>query len=266
MGQFDLKNAIVSLCDGRLASLITTNGAGINGRVTLTDVNTHRGTQPAVTTTIVNAGISHASLDVAVVGTDITVTPVTDGSSVITSTAAQVRTAINAFPAAAALVLASLPGSGASVVVAQAKTSLANGARTVGVKVADGVLSYTEKKNRKYTLDRGLLGTVMNADDSPMEVKVNAIWEFLTDSASVTFEDALKKRNFASNWVTTDPDACSPYCVDIEIAYDPNCGVDREFITLPLFRYEDFGHNFKDGVLDLSGKCNVIEAILLRVA
>lgn len=266
MGQFDLKNATVKLVDGRQATLITTNGAGVNGRVTLTDVSRHRGTRPAVTIKITNAGVSHLSLDVAVVGTDIEVTPITDGSSIITSTAAQVEAAINAFPAAAALVTATLPGTGGSAVVAQAKTSLGTGPRSFSIKVAEGVIDYTEYKDRKYTLDRGKLGTVMNADEKPMDVKVDAIWENLTDGSVFTFEDALKQRNDCSDWTSTDPDQCQPYCVDLEVAYDPDCGVEREFITLQLFRYEQIGHQFKAGALSCSGKCNIQEADLLRVA
>ncbi len=265
MGQFDLKKAIVSFVDGRLATLTTTNGAGIKGRFTLTDVDRHRGTQPKVSITIVNVGISHLTLDVAVSGTDITVTPITDGAGVITSTAAQVEAAINGYPAAAALVTATLPDDGSLAVVAQAKTFLANGARSFSVKVAEGVLSYTEHKDRKYTLDRGKLGTVMNADEKPMDVKIDGIWEFLTDDSVGTFEDALKQRNYSSNWLSTDPDQCQPYCVDIEVAYDPACSVKREFITLQLFRYEDIDHRFKEGILGVSGKCNVQEASLLRV-
>lgn len=64
-------------------------------------------------------------LSVAVVGTAISVTLATNGSSVITSTGNDVKAAVNAFPAAAALVLVS--GTQAGVVTALSATALATG-------------------------------------------------------------------------------------------------------------------------------------------
>jgi hypothetical protein len=62
-------------------------------------------------------------------GRDITVNLATNGSSVATSTAAQVAAAVNATAAVSdAGIVASLPGTGASVAVAQAMTNLTGGA------------------------------------------------------------------------------------------------------------------------------------------
>src|SRR6185295_4101703 len=208
MGQFDLKKALINLCDGRQATLTTTAAAGVNGRILLTDVSTHRGTSALPTITIVNAGVSHLTLDVSVTGKDITVTPITDGMGAITSTAADVEAAINGDDDASALVTASLPGTGASAVSAQVKTSLGSGPRVLQVKVADGTISYDEKKARKYTKDRGLLSGIMNADEEPLEVKFDFIWEFLKSLSPnpPSVKDALKQRNQASSWTSTDSD------------------------------------------------------------
>jgi hypothetical protein len=82
----------------------------------------------AVRVAHVNPGVANASLSVAVSGNDVTVTLANGATAgTITSTAAQVRDAVNANAAARALLTASLPGDGSAVAVAQAITNLAGG-------------------------------------------------------------------------------------------------------------------------------------------
>ena len=68
-----------------------------------------------------------ATLAVAVAGNDITVSLATDASGVITSTAAEVATAVNGEPDASALVTAAEDGSGAGVVAALGYQNLTGG-------------------------------------------------------------------------------------------------------------------------------------------
>jgi hypothetical protein len=146
-------------------------------------------------------------------------------------------------------------------------TFLDGDSNSLTLKVAEGTLSYDEKKPRKYTKDRGILSGVMNADQEPVDVKIDLIWEFLTASSggTPTPEDVLKNRGEASGWVSSDSDACNPFAVDIVVAYVPNCSpTQNERITLPTFRYESIQHDFKNGVLALTGKCNVTEANVAR--
>jgi hypothetical protein len=79
----------------------------------------------------VNPGTANATLSVSVAGNDITVSMATDGAATpaITSTAAQVRDAVNAHAGASALVVASFPGAatGTGLAVAQAMTALSGG-------------------------------------------------------------------------------------------------------------------------------------------
>jgi hypothetical protein len=60
----------------------------------------------SVTVTIGNAGTPDQALSISVVGSDITVTPATDGSGNITSTSLAIAALVNSTPAAAALVTA----------------------------------------------------------------------------------------------------------------------------------------------------------------
>lgn len=137
------------------------------------------------------------------------------------------------------------------------------------VTIGTGNCQYTEKKNIEYVLDRGLLDTVREGDQAPVEVKLDFTWEFLlADSGDPpTVEDALKQRGNASTWTSSSDDQCEPYAVDIEIWYNPPCsGIKDEVITLSDFRWEQLDHNAKDGQVSLSGKCNITQAGVTRVA
>jgi hypothetical protein len=266
MGQFDLKKAVVKFVDGRKAALTTTAGTGVNGEITLTDVTRHRGTQDPVTITLVDPGTDH-SLSVVVTGLDIVVT-LGYSLGAIDTTASALKTFLDGQSDVTDLVVITLAGSGAALVSAQVQTPLATGARTLSVKIAEGTISYDEKVARKYTKDRGILSGIMNADQEPMDVKIDAIWEFLTastGSGTPTPEDVVKQRGEAATWVSTDEDDCNPFCIDIEIHYSPNCDtVEDEFITLPYFRYESINHDFKNAVVAMAGKCNVTQATVVR--
>jgi len=266
MGQFDLKKATVRLVDGRLATLTTTAGAGVNGELVFTDASKHRGTQNPVTITLTDPGTTH-SLSVVVTGPAIVVT-LGYATGAINTTATALKAFLDAQPTVAALVTIAQAGTGASLVSAQSVTPLASGARSLQLKIAEGTISYDEKKARKYTKDRGLLSGIMNADEDPMDVKLDTIWEFVTastGSGTPTPEDVLKNRGEASAWVTTDEDGCNPFCIDIEVRYAPGCNaVADEFITLPYFRYEAINHDFKNAMFATTGKCNVTQATVVR--
>lgn len=79
----------------------------------------------SITIRLLDPSALNAILLVSVVGSAITASLATDGAGVITSTGDQVKAAINAYAAAAALVLVS--GTNASTVTAVAATPLASG-------------------------------------------------------------------------------------------------------------------------------------------
>ena len=133
-------------------------------------------------------------------------------------------------------------------------------------------LSYTERKNIEYTLDRGLLDEVREGDQVPMEVRIDFIWDYLrgnpASTSTPTVEEALKNIGNASEWVSTDSDACRPYAVDLRVTYQPtpwSCG-DQEVITLQDFRYEQLDHDLRAGTVSVSGRCNVTDATVVRSA
>lgn len=137
------------------------------------------------------------------------------------------------------------------------------------IRVGEGNMQWTEKRSVMYTKDRGRLDTVKLGDEEPVEVKLDFTWEFLkADTGETpTIEDALKKRGEASSWVTSSSDLCEPYSVDIVVVYTPPCDdVDVEIYRLTDFRYEDLGHDLKQGQVSVSGKCNITEPTVTRSA
>lgn len=143
--------------------------------------------------------------------------------------------------------------------------------RCVEVNIGSGNLTYSEKRNMDYELDRGLLDTVKEGDEAPVEVAMDFIWDFLTAISGAdtpTIEDALKQRGPAAGWVTSaSNDPCAPYAIDIMVEYVPPCGgIEPETITLPDFRWESLDHNFTDASVATQGKCNAVQAIVARAA
>lgn len=136
------------------------------------------------------------------------------------------------------------------------------------VKIGTGTLSFSEKRNMEYTLDRGVISEVREGDEVPMDVKMDFVWEYLKGTGSVpSVEDALKKRGAAASWRSSDTDACRPYAVNVVIMYVPDCGGgDQEEIILPDFRYESLDHDARGGAVACSGKCNATEPLVTRSA
>jgi hypothetical protein len=140
----DLAFSYVYGADGAFATLsIGTGAAGVTYTSDARGVggNDIRAAQ-------VNPGVS-SPLSVSVSGNDISVSLAHNGTA-LTSTAAQVRDAVNAHPGAAALVNAGLTGDGTGVAVAQAMTNLSGGTQgtVVGVR-AKRTLSTNLSDHRK---------------------------------------------------------------------------------------------------------------------
>ena len=140
----------------------------------------------------------------------------------------------------------------------------------IEVKIGEGNISWTEFKEREYTLDKGSLDEVRNADEKPVEVSIDFVWEYITGGsgtgATATPVDALKKTGPAASWVSSDSDTCRPYAIDIFLVNEPDCTGDKETITLSDFRYEQLAYDLRNGTISCTGKCNVTEATTVREA
>jgi hypothetical protein len=138
------------------------------------------------------------------------------------------------------------------------------------IKIGTGNVSFVEKKNRNYELDKGLLDTVRDGDEVPVDVSLAFSWEWLKADTGLppTPVDVLKRRGQAAAWISSSADPCEPYAIDIEIYVDPDCedGSKAEVILLPDFRYEELNYDIQAAQISVTGKCNVTDATLTRIA
>lgn len=125
---------------------LSCNPAGDDNALTFTAV-AYGAEGNKVSVAYVNPGRASQALEVDVRGNDITVFLATNGSSVITSTAAQVKAAIEAKAAAAALVTVAIntgdtgvADNGSGVVTALTRAWISGGAGTgIGISVKGGI-------------------------------------------------------------------------------------------------------------------------------
>lgn len=140
--------------------------------------------------------------------------------------------------------------------------------RRLELKVGDGNLTYSEKRNVEYKLERGRIDTVRLGDDIPMDVSFDIKWEFTkSDTAQPpTIEEVIKGQGNAGVWTSSSSDLCEPYAIDIFIVYTPLCTAEKlETALLKDFRWEELNHDEKAGMIQARGKCNVLEAVLDRI-
>lgn len=158
------------------------------------------------------------------------------------------------------------PGLGASVDNDAVITFLPH---RLEIKIGEGNMTFSEKVNREYIKDRGRLDIVRNGDEEPIDVRLDAVWEFLkADTGDTpTIRDVIYNIGEASDWVTVDADACQPYALTIVVYYDPECsGENKEKVTLTKFRHETFDSDLRQGTFSVSGKCNITRAEVARAA
>jgi len=267
MAKIDLKDATIKLWDGTLPTLTNTNSNGDDGKILLTAISKHIGSN-AIYLTLTDAGSGAGS--VVVTGRSIVVVLASDGS--ITETATTLKTAIDGNSDAAALVTVAQVGAGSALIEAQVKTAL-SGQQSITIKIGEGTLTYSEKKPREFVKDRGNLDTVRDADQEPMDVAFDFIWDFIiaeSGGSAPTVEEVLKLTGIAStnSWLTTATDVCQPYCVDIEIANTPTActSVQNEFSVIEEFYYENLDHDAKEGSVSCSGRSNRTVAVHTRAA
>lgn len=272
MAQIDLKNTTVYVYDGSdLTNATVLNSAAANADLTITPVHMASPAGP-ITITVVDPGAASQALSVSLVGRDITVNLATDGGSALASTATQVKNALDGNAAIAALISTAVEGTGAGLVDAFAKTTLtANGTNNyLQVKIGEGNLTYSEKRPVVFTRDRGLLDTVREDDDDPMDVTLDFTWEFLASASGATVpsvEEALRNEGPANDWINGSSDPCTPFAVNIAIVNDVTCGGDNdEIIEILEFYYEEMAHDLRAGTVSITGRANKTQATKVRVA
>lgn len=137
---------------------------------------------------------------------------------------------------------------------------------SITLKFGDGNFTWSEKRNREYVRDRGILDTVRDGDDEPVDVKFEGVLEYYTGpSGAPTPEDALTKTGDASAWVSTGA-TCEPYAVDLILTNTPQCTGTalKETYTFADFRHESIDYDVKAGTISVTGKCNITKPSTVR--
>ena len=137
----------------------------------------------------------------------------------------------------------------------------------IDITVGDGNVTYSEKTAYTYDLDRGLLDTVREGNETPMDVKLECIYAYITTGTAELDSpmDALKGIGAASEWVSAATDKCEPYAIDVVIVHTPPCGTMQvETTTFPDFRSESRDIDFQKANIAITGKCNAVEPIVTR--
>ena len=141
----------------------------------------------------------------------------------------------------------------------------------VEIKIGDGNLTYTENKEYDYLLDRGVLDTVRQGDDQPMDVTIDFVYEFVSTGTGeeITPVDAIKGIRGAAEFTSTSADLCEPYAIDIEVDHDPGSCVassEKEITLFPDFRYDTLEFDLDEATIASTGRCNATEPAITRVA
>jgi hypothetical protein len=125
------------------------------------------------------------------------------------------------------------------------------GSETVTVKIGEGNITWSERRNVEYTHDRGALDTARLGDDEPCEVRFDFVWDWLeagTDGQDIV--GAIKLTN--SGWVTTG-DACEPDACDLVLTIT-DCS-NTDIITFSDFRYDSIDYDLRAGTISCTGRC-----------
>ena len=233
MARIELRNSIIRIVDGHSAAGAVDNGGGYSlGATTMTTDTFTTELEPNMRFTVVGSALTHTiSAESGNPNTSITFTP----------------------------------GLGANVLDDAVITVTG---RTLEINVGDGNVTFAEKKEYNYDLNRGNIDTVRQGNEIPMDVSMSFVYDFLKSAsgdAVPTPEEALKQTGLASTWVSSSSDSCEPYAVDIEIEHTPSCsGTDKERVVLPDFRQESLDHDPREATVSATGRCNATEALLTR--
>ena len=144
-----------------------------------------------------------------------------------------------------------------------------SGTNSTSVAIGTGNITWTEKRPVEFVLDKGSLtsegSTVRLADDEPMDVSFDFVWEWLLGDSGVTPYEALTQSGSAASWVSTN-DACEPYAVTISvIAYDCNFSDTYEMYSFSKFTVESISPNVKDGQISVSGRCKQLSPSIMAM-
>lgn len=137
------------------------------------------------------------------------------------------------------------------------------------IDIGEGNFTWSAKTPREYKLSRGKLSRAKNADEEPMDVNIDAIWDKITSvstDSAVTILEALTRTGEAADWVSTGGE-CQPYALDVVINHVPDCAnlvQPNELTIFPEFRTSNIDGDLENGSLAVPGQCMALLPISIR--
>lgn len=138
-------------------------------------------------------------------------------------------------------------------------------------EIGEGNFTYSEKREREIKLSRGRLARVKDADEQPMDVNFDLVWETLTAHSGgndVIPTDALKRKRSAADWVSTGGE-CQPFAVDVILDKRPDCATltkPNEMLIFTEFRYNSIDGDLSSAQLSVPGTSFALEPISIAYA
>lgn len=138
---------------------------------------------------------------------------------------------------------------------------------TLELKIDEGNLTWSEKRNITAKKDRGVLDYMKENEQEACEVNLECRFSSLKASSGdpVTPYEFLKLSGAASGYKSTGP-LCSASALDLIVKVNHVCGttIEDEIITFADFTYTDIGGDFKAGTLSVKGMCLIIGPTSVR--
>jgi len=139
----------------------------------------------------------------------------------------------------------------------------------IEVNIGDGNLTYTEAKEYNYEFDRGVLDTVREGNDVPVQVQMAFIYEFVRTGTgeTITPSDAVKGIGGAAGWISSSADKCEPYAVDMVVEHEVTCSgtsVEKEITVFPDFRFDQLQFDLGAASISVTGRTFTTEAQITR--
>lgn len=139
--------------------------------------------------------------------------------------------------------------------------------KTLEIKIDEGNLTYTVKRNLEAKKNRGILDYIKEGDQENMDVSLECRFAGIKSDTGeyVLPYEFLTKTGAASSYVSTGGANCEAYCIDIVVHVVRDCGtLLNEIITFPKFTYSSIGGDFKAGTLSVQGICNATAPTSIR--
>ena len=139
----------------------------------------------------------------------------------------------------------------------------------IEVRIGEGNVTWTEAQELEYLYDRGVLDTVRQGNDVPVNVNLAFTYEFVRTGTSetITPTDAVKGIGGAAGWISAATDKCEQYAVDLVIERVIPCSgtsVEDETITFDTFRYDQLNYDMGAASISVTGRCFSTEVNVTR--